>query len=104
MLSWEQFLFSQIGMNRRKDPFIATGSRRGLDMRDQLRSIVITDLGKMHLVPGPERTAFLAISRIEVVRRGEKLSRGQKRLLPPPSSLLEGFKLLLPDGTERGNG
>src|SRR5258708_13429795 len=97
MLIGEQILLSQIGMNRRKNSFITTGGRCGLDMRDQLRSIFIAGLGKMHFVPGPERTAFLAISRVEVVRRGDKLSCGKKRLLSPSPSLLEGFKFFLPN-------
>src|SRR5260221_11577364 len=103
MLIGEQILLSQIGMNRRKNSFITTGGRRGLDMSDQLRSIFITGLGKMHLVSSPERAAFLAISRVEVVRGGDKLSRGKKRLLPPSPSLLEGFTLLLPDALQGGN-
>ncbi len=39
MLTWEQFLLSQIGMNRGQDPLIAQGSRSSLDMGDQLWSI-----------------------------------------------------------------
>src|SRR5437879_13538674 len=97
MLIGEQILLSQIGMNRRKNSFITTGGRCGLDMSDQLRSIFIAGLGKMHFVPGPERTAFLAITRVEVVRRGDQLSCRKKRLFSPAPSVLEGLTLFLPD-------
>jgi hypothetical protein len=47
---WEQFLLSQIGMDRGKNSLIAQGSRGGLDVGDQLWSLFITALGEMYLV------------------------------------------------------
>src|SRR5260370_5996332 len=98
MLIWKQFLFSQISVNCGDNTLITQRSSSGLDGSDQLGSIFIARLGKMHFVPGPERASLLAISRVEVIRRGNKLSCWKGRLLPPLSSLLPCFKLLLPDG------
>ena len=58
MLIWEQFLLSQISMNREKNPLIAQGSWGRLDVGDQLWSFFITGLGEMHLVACPEGCSF----------------------------------------------
>jgi hypothetical protein len=47
VLLWEQFLLSQVGMDRREGSLIAQGSKSRLDVGDQLWSIFITGLAKM---------------------------------------------------------
>jgi len=98
MLTWKQFLLSQLGMNRGQDPLIAEGSRSRPDMGNQLWSLFITGLGEMYLVPCPEGCPFLPIARVEVIRRGDELSSRQDRLSPPSPTLLSWLKLLLPNG------
>jgi hypothetical protein len=44
MLTWEQFLLSQVGMNRRKNPFVTKWSGSGLNIGDELWGIFITTL------------------------------------------------------------
>ena len=82
MLTWKQFLLSQLGMNRGQDPLIAEGSRSRLDMGNQLWSLFSTGLGEMDLVACPECCPFLPIARVLVIRRGDELSRRQDRLSP----------------------
>src|SRR5690348_10858088 len=51
----------------------------------------------MDLVARPEGRSFLGIARVQVIRRGDQLSRRQGWLLPPLPTLVERLKLLLPD-------
>ena len=88
MLIGQEFFLSQIGMNRAEDSLIAEGSRRGLDMGNELRSIFIAGLGEMHFVAYPQRGPFLAIARVEVIRRVDELSRRQDRFWAPSPTLL----------------
>src|SRR5260221_9786763 len=104
MVIGEEFLVSQIVMNRGEDPLIADGSRRGLDMSDQLRGLFIARLGEMHFISHPQRGPFLAIPRVEVIGRIDELSRGQGWFWAPSSPLLSWLKLLLPNGVQGGNG
>src|SRR5712691_1522540 len=55
---------------------------------------------KCTLYPGRQRASLLAISRVEVIGRGDELSCWQGRLLPPSPTLIEWLKLLLPDATK----
>ncbi len=90
----KQVLLSQIGMNRREHSFIAEGSRSGFDAGNQLWCVVVTGLGEMHLVVGPEGGSYLAIARVEVIRRGAELSRGQGLLSPKAATLFSGSIVL----------
>src|SRR5437588_844371 len=58
----------------------------------------------MHFIPHPERRPFLARAGVEVIGRVDELSRRQGRLLPPLSPLFPYFKLVLPNGAQRGDG
>ena len=77
MLIGEQFFLSQVGMDRGEDSLIAQGSSSGLDMGDQLWSIFIARLGKMHFISEPDGGPLLAIARVKVIGGVDKLSRRQ---------------------------
>ena len=74
MLLGEQFFLSQVGMDRGEDSLIAQGSSSGLDMSDQLWSIFITRLGKMHFISEPDGGPLLAIARVKVIGGVDELS------------------------------
>ena len=77
MLLGEQFFLSQVGMDRREGSLITDGSLSGLDMGDQLWSIFIARLGKMHFISEPDGGPLLAIARVKVIGGVDKLSRRQ---------------------------
>src|SRR6266536_4480476 len=104
MLIWQELLVRQACMDRREGSLIMDGSLGGLDMGDELRRIFITGLGKMHFVPHPQGRPFLAITGIKVIGRVDELGCRQGWLLSPLSSLLSCFKLLFPNGAQRGDG
>src|SRR5512135_32696 len=104
MLTGKQLFLCQILMNRGDDALIAERGRGGFDMSNELRRIFVAGLGKMHFVSGPECAPLLAVSRVEVIGRGNELSCWECWLLPPLPSLLPCFKLLLPQSVEGSNG
>ena len=65
-------------------------------MGDQLWSVFIAGLGKMHFIPHPERRPFLAIAGVEVIGRVDELSRRQGRLLSSIVPLDRVFQTVVP--------
>jgi hypothetical protein len=104
MVPWEELLFGQPGVDHGENPLITDGSLGRLDMGDQLRSLFIAGLGEMHLIADPQGSSFLAIACVEIIGRVDELGRRESWLLPPLSSLVERFKLLLPDRAQRLDG
>src|SRR5215472_8062989 len=67
MLIRQQLLFGQTAMNHGERALIWERRRRGLHMGNQLRGLLITGLGEMHLVARPEDRSFLGRACVEVI-------------------------------------
>src|SRR5215471_2778809 len=73
MLIGKQFLLREVRMDSGDDSLIAQWSSSSLDDSDELWGIFVTRLSEMHFVSSPERASLLAISRVEVIGRGNEL-------------------------------
>jgi hypothetical protein len=70
-------------------------------MRNQLRSLLLTGLGKVNFEADPHGGPFLAVPRIEIIRGVDELSGWESRFRSPLPPLLERLELLFPDATQR---
>jgi hypothetical protein len=70
-------------------------------MRHQLRSLLVTGLGKVNFEANPHGGPFLAVASVQIIRGVDKLCGWKSKFRSPLPPLLERLELLVPDATQR---
>ena len=65
---WQEITLGERFMKTWNDCIVGQRRRRGFDMGNQVRTLVITRLGEMHFVAYPTRGALLRVVRFWIIR------------------------------------
>ena len=98
VLSRQELFGCQRAVNRLQHLFIRHCSRCGFDIRDQVRSVIITGFSDVGLVPEPLSLALLAVASLWVVRRLDTLLAWREVVGISPLNLTIVQQILLDPG------
>jgi hypothetical protein len=92
-------------VNRLNDSDILIRSHRRFYMGDDMGSVVVTGLSQMHLIATPVCPPLLAVTRVQVIRRGDHHGGGWTIFDVTPFHLVRLYvELLHPDLAQRLDG